>query len=270
MTDTGTYIQRLMVTNPLAEPVVRSAIQALQLPSGSRGLDAGCGIGLQALLLAEAVGPAGHVTGLDLSPEFLVYAREIVDRAGLSERISFQEGDVRELPFDADTFDWAWSANCVGYAPLEPLPLVKELARVVRPGGSVAVLAWSSEQLLPGYPLLEARLSATSAGIAPFVKGKKPESHFLRALGWFRDAGLEELTAQTFAGDAHAPLTDDLRSALIALFEMRWPGVESELTQADRAEYQRLCLPESPDFIVDHPDYYAFFTCSMFHGKVAE
>jgi ubiquinone/menaquinone biosynthesis C-methylase UbiE len=270
MTDTGTYIQRLMVTNPLAEPVVRSAIQALQLPSGSRGLDAGCGIGLQALLLAEAVGPAGHVTGLDLSPEFLVYAREIVDRAGLSERISFQEGDVRELPFDADTFDWAWSANCVGYAPLEPLPLVKELARVVRPGGSVAVLAWSSEQLLPGYPLLEARLSATSAGIAPFVKGKKPESHFLRALGWFRDAGLEELTAQTFAGDAHAPLTDDLRSALIALFEMRWPGVESELTQADRAEYQRLCLPESPDFIVDHPDYYTFFTCSMFHGKVAE
>jgi ubiquinone/menaquinone biosynthesis C-methylase UbiE len=270
MTDTGTYIQRLMVTNPLAEPTVRSAIQALQLPLGSRGLDAGCGIGLQALLLAEAVGPAGHVTGLDLSPEFLVYAREIVDRAGLSERISFQEGDVRELPFDADTFDWAWSANCVGYAPLEPLPLVKELARVVRPGGSVAVLAWSSEQLLPGYPLLEARLSATSAGIAPFVKGKKPESHFLRALGWFRDAGLEELTAQTFAGDAHAPLTDDLRSALIALFEMRWPGVESELTQADRAEYQRLCLPESPDFIVDHPDYYTFFTCSMFHGKVAE
>jgi demethylmenaquinone methyltransferase/2-methoxy-6-polyprenyl-1,4-benzoquinol methylase len=56
---------------------------------------------------------------------------------------------------------------------------------------------------------------------------------------------------------------------------MRWPGVESELRQEDAdskhpwAEYQRLCLPESPDFILDHPDYYAFFTYSMFHGKVA-
>ncbi|MEJ2303365.1 MAG: hypothetical protein P8Y14_17710 [Anaerolineales bacterium] len=84
-------------------------------------------------------------------------------------------------------FDWAWSVDCVGYAPIEPLPLVKELARVVKPGGRVAILAWSSEKLLPGYPVLEAHLNATSSGIAPFVRGKKPELHFTRALGWLRD-----------------------------------------------------------------------------------
>ena len=151
---------------------------------------------------------------------------------------------------------------------------MQELKRVVKPGGSVAILAWSSEKLLPGYPRLEARLNATSAGIAPFATGRTPESHFLRALGWFRDAGLEEPTARTFVGDAYAPLTDDLRSALMALFQMRWPGVESELSQEDAegqhpwAEFRRLCLPESPDFILDHPDYYAFFTYSMFWGKV--
>jgi demethylmenaquinone methyltransferase/2-methoxy-6-polyprenyl-1,4-benzoquinol methylase len=138
---------------------------------------------------------------------------------------------------------------------------------VVRPGGIVAILAWSSETLLPGYPLLEARLSATSSGIAPFVAGGRPGSHFLRALGWFRDADLEEAKARTFVGDACAPLSSDLREALTALFEMRWSGVESELTQEDRAQYQRLCLPSSPDFIVDDPDYYAFFTYSMFDGK---
>ena len=232
-------------------------------------MDAGCGIGLPTLLLAQAIGPGGHITGLDLCPEFLVRARQIVEKAGLSERITFQEGDVWQLPFHDDTFDWAWSVDCVGYAPLEPLPLVKELVRVVKPGGCVAVLAWSSQLLLPGYPLLEAHLNATSSGIAPFATDRRPESHFLRALGWFCDAGLEELTAHTFAGNAHAPLTDELRSALVALFEMRWTGVEPELAPEDRAEYRRLCLSESPSFVVDHTDYYAFFTYSMFRGRVA-
>ena len=270
MTEIDHFVETAYQFNRLRKPILRSAIQALQFPSGSRGLDAGCGVGLQALLLAEAVGPAGHITGLDLSPELLAYAKDMVKKAGLSERISFREGDVNELPFNDDTFDWVWSVDCVGYAPIEPLSLIKELARVVKPGGIVAILAWSFEKLLPGYPVLEARLNATSAGIAPFLKGKKPELHFLRALGWFRAAGLQEPMARTFVGDAYAPLTDDLRSALTSLFQMRWPGVESELRQEDWAEYQRLRLPESPDFILDYPDYYAFFTYSMFHGKVAQ
>jgi len=87
MPDIDHFVQMAHVSSPLREPILRSAIQALQLPSGSRGLDAGCGIGLQALLLAEAVGAAGHVTGLDLSPELLVLATDIVQKAGLSERI---------------------------------------------------------------------------------------------------------------------------------------------------------------------------------------
>lgn len=268
MSDVAYQVRMGRVSFPLREPILRAAIEALQLSPGSRGLDAGCGIGLPTLLLAKALGPVGHVTGLDLSPELLVHAEEIAREAGLSSRVSFREGDVRELPFEDDTFDWAWSADCVGYGPLDPLPLVRELARVVKPGGIVVILAWSSETLLPGYPLLEARLRGTAAGVAPFTRGKGPELHFLRALGWFREAGLDSPDARTFVGDARAPLRDDMRQALIALFEMRWPGVEEELAREDRAAYRRLCLPESPDFILDHPDYYAFFTYSMFYGRV--
>ena len=53
MIDTNIYIQRLLETNPLREPVLRSVVQSLQLPRGSKGLDAGFGIGLQILLFAE-------------------------------------------------------------------------------------------------------------------------------------------------------------------------------------------------------------------------
>ena len=193
--DTESYIQSLLVSNPLRESTLHAMIKALQLPKGSRGLDAGCGIGLQCLLLAEEVGLTGHVTGLDVSAEMLDHGREIVKEAGLSERISFQEGDVANLPFDNNTFDWVWSVDCVGYGPWETLSLLKELVRVVKPDGIVAIAAWSSEKLLPGYPRLEARLGATSAGIAPFVQGRKPELHFLRALGWFRELGLAKTKA---------------------------------------------------------------------------
>ena len=158
------YTRMAKDTNRLREPIIKSVIQELHLPTGSLGLDAGCGKGFQAMMLAEEIGPAGHVTGLDLSAESLDYAKGIVDQAGLSEMVSFQEGDVNQLPFDDALFDWAWSMDCVGYAPIEPLPLLQELARVVKHGGMIAITAWSSEVLLPGYPLLEAHLDATSAG----------------------------------------------------------------------------------------------------------
>jgi len=84
-----TYARKLYLSDFLREPVIRSAIQALQLPSGSLGLDGGCGIGSHTLLLAEAVAPTGHVTGLDSSTEFLAYAQEIANKSSLSEGISF-------------------------------------------------------------------------------------------------------------------------------------------------------------------------------------
>ena len=265
--DTESYIQSLLMANPLRESTLRAMIKALQLPDGSRGLDAGCGIGLQCLLLAEEVGTTGHVTGLDVSSEMINRGGEIVKEAGLSERISFREGDIANLPFDNNAFDWVWSADCVGYGPWETPPLLKELARVVKPGGIVAIAAWSSEKLLPGYPRLEARLGATLAGIAPFVQGEKPGGHFLRALGWFRELGLSEPKAQVFADSVYAPLNDEIRNAMVDLFDMRWPNVAPELSADDLLEFQRLCQPDSPDFILNLPDYYAFFTYTMFWAK---
>ena len=268
MPDADLIIQNLLEANPLREPALRSIIESLQLPRGSHGLDAGCGIGLQAFLLADAVGPAGHVTGLDIMPELLNYGEDLASRAGLSERVTFRLGDVSCLPFEDNTFDWAWSADCIGYPAGDLAPLLQELMRVVRPGGSVILLGWSSQQLLPGYPLLEARLNATCSGYIPFFKEQRPEVNFMRALTVFRNGGLEETTAQTFVGDVRSPLSNDERTALTSLFLMLWGAPQPEASAEDLVEYKRLCTPGSTEFILDVPDYYAFFTNTMFCGRV--
>jgi len=269
MSDLEDYIEKLRVTDPLRAPLLRSAIQALELPKGSHGLDAGCGIGLQIPLLADAVGPGGHVTGLDVLPELLAHAEPLTEGLGLEDRVSLKQGDINDLPFEDNTFDWLWSASAAGYGADQPLAQLRELARVVRPGGKVGLLIYTSQALIPGYPLLEARLNATTAGIAPFTIGMPPENHWLRAIGWFQDVGLNEVTAQTFVREVQAPLSDELRAALVALIEMRWEGAQAELGDQEWAEFQRLCRPESPDFLLDRPDYYAFFTETLFSGEVA-
>jgi ubiquinone/menaquinone biosynthesis C-methylase UbiE len=266
--DVGLYAQRLKESEPLRKPTLRAAIQALALPAASIGLDVGCGIGSASLLLAEAVGPSGQVVGLDTCPEFLELARATTGRAGLSERVTFREGSMYSLPFEGDSFDWLWSADCVGYPSQDPVPLMIELARVVKPGGLVSFLIWSCQQLLPGYPLLEARLNATSAGMAPFVSGMQPSLHPLRALGWLRQAGLAEPSAQAFAGSVCAPLSDELYRALASLIEMRWPGVASELSKEERQEFERLCRSDSSDFVLKLPDYYGFYVYTLFWAKV--
>ena len=256
--------------DPLIRPVFDEAIRSLGLPRGSRGLDVGCGIGLQAMMLGEAVGSKGRITGLDLSAGSLECAKALVRDAGLTGRVTFREGDAAALPFDDGIFDWAWSADCVGYATaIDPVGAVREMARVVRPGGWVILFSWSSERLLPGFPELEARLGATTAGLAPFARGLPPERHYLRALGWLRDVGLREPAVRTFVRDVHAPLGSDIRQALVGLFEMRWPDVEAELAPEDRLLFRRLCDPASAEFIVDHPDYAAWFTCTMFSAAKA-
>jgi demethylmenaquinone methyltransferase/2-methoxy-6-polyprenyl-1,4-benzoquinol methylase len=113
-------------------------------------------------------------------------------------------------------------------------------------------------------------LNATHGANFPYVDGTRPEWHILCALGWLRGAGVGNAQVGTFAADAHAPLDDTVRKALTATFQMLWANAQSEVGVEDWSEFQRLCEPQSADFILDRPDYYAFVTYSLFQGTVRQ
>lgn len=262
------YMEKLYLSNPLQEPLVRQVVQAVELPRASRGLDAGCGVGLQIPLLADAVGPQGHITGLDISRDFLEEARKNLGNWGLGDQVTLVQGDIYDLPFEDQEFDWIWSANSACYSVIRPLQLLGEFYSTLKPGGLLVIMIWSAQQLLPGYPRLEALLNATAPGIAPFKKHEAPENHFLRLLGWLKKAGFVDASVQPFSGGVFAPFDERMRDALLALVQMRWPEAEKELSGKDRRLYLRITDPASSEFVLDQPGYYAFYTYSLFRAAV--
>lgn len=266
--DTDAYIKSLLDASPICDPVLQNIIQTISPPAGSKGLDAGCGIGLITLMLADAVGENGFVTGIDNVPEFIQYGVREAAKAGLSHRVTFHEGEIlAKLPFGDNTLDWVWSMDCLGFLG-ETASVLEELKRVVKPGGRLFILAWTSQLILPGYPALEARLNATNSSYIPVQEEKGMDDQFLRLPFWFQKAGLQNIKGQTFAGDILAPLTEGEKTALQSLFEMLWGQPQPGGLPDDRKDYERLCSPGSPDYILNLSGYYGFFTCTLFQGTL--
>src|SRR5262245_27598588 len=87
--DSEPFTASLERMNRFQEPEARTIIADLGLPAGSRGLDVGCGVGLYALWLAEAVGPGGRVKGIEPSSERADAARALVGQALGAGRLEF-------------------------------------------------------------------------------------------------------------------------------------------------------------------------------------
>ncbi|MBN1532040.1 MAG: class I SAM-dependent methyltransferase [Spirochaetes bacterium] len=251
------------------EQLLSSVIGSLGIPAGSRGLDAGCGIGSITRLLSVPVGRGGHVTGLDISRDLISYARDNHQ----TDTLHFVEGDITSLQFDDGSFDWVWSIDTVWPGPRasgcpseDPRGIIGEFHRVLRPGGSLFILFWTSQRLLPGYPVLEALLNATSPATAPFCRGMGPSRHVFNAGDWLESAGFKNIAVKTYTGDIAAPLSGNDREALHILLRMFWGESEPEISGEDWKKFMRLCDPESDEYILNNRHYYGFYTYSLFRG----
>jgi SAM-dependent methyltransferase len=115
-------------------PAYRAAVAELRLEPGGRALDAGCGTARAVPLLRAAVGPSGTVVGVDLTPEMLAEAVALGrDAAG-----ALVEADSARLPLRDAVFDAVLAAGLVHHLP-DAAAGLRELARVTRPGGRLAL-----------------------------------------------------------------------------------------------------------------------------------
>ncbi|MCB9657153.1 MAG: bifunctional demethylmenaquinone methyltransferase/2-methoxy-6-polyprenyl-1,4-benzoquinol methylase UbiE [Sandaracinaceae bacterium] len=119
----------------------RKTVAALSVGSGSRVLDLATGTGDLAIQIAETH-PECEVVGVDPSVNMLKVGRGKVDAAQLGRRVTLMEGDAQSLPFDAGSFDAACIAFGIRNVPDRRRGL-REMARVVRPGGRICVLELS-------------------------------------------------------------------------------------------------------------------------------
>ncbi|HKX08880.1 MAG TPA: methyltransferase domain-containing protein [Stellaceae bacterium] len=126
----------------------RRTIERLTLSPGATVLDVGCGTGASALPAAQRVGPGGRVIGVDLAERLLAIARQKAAAQGLANA-EFRTGDMERLGYPDGHFDAVVSVFSIFFVP-DMVRQARELWRMVRPGGSLAITTWGPRMFEPG------------------------------------------------------------------------------------------------------------------------
>lgn len=184
----------------------RTALDQVGIRAGRHVLDAGCGSGAFLPWLADLVGPGGRISAIDLAAENASLAAERMRSYRPRCDLDVQQGDILELPYADGTFDVAWCANTTQYLNDEELlRALRELRRVVRPGGLIAVkdLDASLITVRPADPFLFTDFFRRGAERPGYARQLVRTRDLYRRLG---EAGLEPVRQHTMLIEHYAPL----------------------------------------------------------------
>ena len=189
----------------------KDTMERMAVKPGSKSLDVCCGTADWTIAMSEAVGPTGEAYGLDFSQNMLNVG---IEKTKDIDNINLLQGNAMELPFEDNTFDYVTVGFGLRNVP-DYLQALREMNRVVKPGGKVVCLETSQSEI-PGYRQLfrfyfhyvmpvfgklfaksfkEYSWLQESANVFPGVKQLKK---------MFEKAGMENVTYKPYSGGAAA------------------------------------------------------------------
>ena len=179
-----------------------------ELAEGETVLDLGSGGGIDVLLSARRVGPAGKAYGLDMTDEMLGLARDNAAKAGAAN-VEFLKGVIEEIPLPAGSVDVVIS-NCVINLSTDKPTVFAEIARVLKPGGRLGVSDIVAEDRL------SAAERAERGSYVGCVAGALSQSEYVAGL---QAAGFEEISVRfthEFSDGMHAAIVQAKKPARLA------------------------------------------------------
>ncbi len=249
-------------------PELDAAILAYDLQDGIRVLDSPCGDGFYANLFARHM-RSGTLVAAELSAECLDRARETVRPASSSLALEFHRADAYSLPFEDRSFDFVWCAQ--SFITLDdPVKALRELARVLRPGGQVAVLETDEYHhvLLPwpvGLELVVQRAVRDECQHRYGDAAKFAQTRDLRSE--FRAARLKPTAKRTVTADRSAPFGPAEREFLTRHLNYLRKFVHMELTPREMATLEKAADANDPESLINHIDSELTCISTISHAK---
>jgi ubiquinone/menaquinone biosynthesis C-methylase UbiE len=220
----------------------RRTVERLGLAHGAQVLDLPCGTGASALPAAEAVGPKGLVVAVDLADALIRLAQAKAQAAGLLN-IRFVQADMRATGLPDESFDAVVCVFGVFFVP-DRQALMRELWRMVRPGGTLAVTCWGPHVLEPGAT---AFWDAVAAVRPDLVRGFNPWDDLVsvdQLVELYASSGIEGAQAELVEAWQELRSEDDWWDVIMGT---GFRGTVEELDPTGAAEVRRLNLAAMRD-----------------------
>ena len=224
--------------------VAHEFLDWLAVPSGSSWLDVGCGIGTLSKLILETQSPQS-VHGLDSSDGYLAYARAHIG----DERAEFIVGNAMSLPSDDGSYDATVAGLVLNFVP-DPATAISQMARVTRPGGTVAAYVWDyaeDMQLMRYFWDAVIALNDNDQSLDEALRFPYCNPSGLEAL--FQAAGLDNVTTRAIDVPTVFQDFDDYWSPFLG-GQGAAPAYAMTLSEDDRTalrDHIRARLPVEPD-----------------------
>ncbi len=259
-------IEWLVTHHRSKAPEREQMIRDLHLKPASLVVDAGCGPGLWTPLLARAIGPKGHIVGVDISLEALVTARSRSKGKWYQRQVEYKQGLLEQLPLQTGSVDVIFSANVSQYLP-DPISTFAVMGRYLIPGGHITIkdIDFGTMRFHNIDPGLQARVfHARERWEQQRVDYDYPfEDSWVgsKLAEYLRAAGYEDVQEKSYPIIRRDPLSKDFRSYLLGIAE--WFVCEGApfLSDADLKSWlscfldEQCCVLDEDSFVSEETEF---------------